>query len=101
MERAERLMGGKGIPRPLRGAVTTLLDWLESLPVTVLNSRPSLWWRHASLLLVIGQTTGVGEKLQAAEAALPGAAEDDQTRNPGGATAEARATQAANPYPDE
>src|SRR5438105_464871 len=98
IERAERLMGGKGITRHFRGAVTTLLDWLESLPVTVLNSRPSLWWRHASLLLVIGQTTGVGEKLQAAEAAMHGAEEDDETRNLVGAIAEARATLALTRY---
>jgi len=98
IERAERLMGGKGIPRHFRGAVTTLLDWLESLPVTVLNSRPSLWWRHASLLLVIGQTTGVEEKLQAAEAAMQGAEEDDETRNLVGAIAEARATLALTRY---
>ena len=72
IERAERLIEGKGIPLHFRGAVTAILDWLESLPTTVLNARPSLWWRYASLLLVNGQTTGVEEKLQAAEAALQG-----------------------------
>jgi hypothetical protein len=35
-----------------------------------LDARPSLWWRYAALLLVGGQTTGVEEKLHAAEAAL-------------------------------
>src|SRR5229473_493729 len=59
VERAERLMEGKGIPLHFRGAVTAILDWLESLPTTVLNARPSLWARYASLLLVNGQTTGV------------------------------------------
>src|SRR6266567_4845014 len=63
VERAERLMEGKGIPLHFRGAVTALLAWLESLPTTVLNARPSLWVRYASLLLVNGQTTGVEEKL--------------------------------------
>src|SRR5258708_25408894 len=81
IERAERLMGGKGIPRHFRGAATTLLDWLESLRGTVLNSRPSLWWRHASLLLVIGQTTGGEGELQAAEAGSKDAERDDETRN--------------------
>src|SRR5205807_1392951 len=66
VERAERLMEGKGIPLHFRGAVTAILDWLESLPTTVLNARPWLWVRSATLLLVNGQTTGVGEKLQAA-----------------------------------
>src|SRR5215210_192767 len=68
--RAARLIEGEGIPRHFRGAVMTILDWLESLPSSVLNARPALWWRYASFLLVNGQTTGVEEKLQAAEAAL-------------------------------
>src|SRR5215216_2444913 len=50
VERAERLMAGKGIPLHFRGGVTPLLEWLETLPTSVLNARPSLWWRHASLL---------------------------------------------------
>ncbi len=77
--RAERLIDGRGIPLHLRGAVTMILNWLESLPTSVMNARPSLWWRHASLLLVNGQTTGVEEKLQAAEDALPST---DQTDDP-------------------
>ena len=70
IERAERLIQGKGIPLHLRGAVTAILDWLGSLPRSVLDARPSLWVRYASLLLVSGQTTGVEEKLQGAESAL-------------------------------
>src|SRR5919202_900773 len=68
IERAERLLGGTGIPRLFGGATTTILDWLASLPTAMLNARPALWWRHAWLLLTTGQTTGVEEKLQAAEA---------------------------------
>ncbi|HKF38773.1 MAG TPA: hypothetical protein VKB35_17900, partial [Ktedonobacteraceae bacterium] len=98
VERAERLIDGKGIPLHFRGAVTTILDWLESLPKTVLNARPSLWARYASLLLVNGHTTGVEEKLQAAEAALQGAEPDDTTRNLLGQIAEARATLAMTRY---
>ena len=71
IERAERLMEGKGMPLHFRGAMTPVLDWLESLPTTVLDARPSLWVRYASALTMTGQTTaGVEEKLQAAEAAL-------------------------------
>src|SRR5207244_3094563 len=92
IERTERLIEGKGIPLHFRGAVTAILDWLESLPTPVLNARPSLWWRYASLLLVNGQTTGVEEKLQAAEAALQGTEADDKTRNLVGQIAAARAT---------
>src|SRR6185369_12863756 len=70
IDRAERLIEGKGIPLHLRGAVLMILDWLDSLPTSVLDARPSLWWKYGSLLLVNGQTTGVAEKLNAAEAAL-------------------------------
>ncbi len=98
VERAERLMKGKGMPRHFRGAATALLDWLASLPTTVLNARPSLWVRYASLLLVTGQTTGVEEKLQAAEAAMPRTEADDKTRNLVGQIAEARATLALTRY---
>jgi len=98
VERAERLMEGKGIPLHFRGAVTAILDWLESLPKTVLDTRPWLWARYASLLLVNGQTTGVEEKLQAAESALQGTEADDKTRNLVGQIAAARATLALTRY---
>src|SRR5258706_569627 len=88
-----------------RGAVTTILNWFDSLPITALNARPSLWWRYAALLLVSGQTTGVAEKLQAAEAALEvalqGAEPDDKTRNLIGQIAAARATLALTSYDAE
>ncbi len=97
VERAERLMESKKMPIHLRGAATAILSWLESLPTTLLDARPALWWKQASLLLVIGQTTGVEEKLLATEAALaatalPGAELDDTTRNLIGKIAVARAT---------
>ena len=98
VERAERLIAGKGIPLHFRGAVTAILDWLASLPTTVLNARPSLWWRYGSLLLVNGQTTGVEEKLQAAEAALQGTEADDNTQNLVGQIATARAVLALTRY---
>jgi len=98
VERAGRLMEGKGIPLHFRGAVTAILDWLESLPTTVLDARPSLWVRYGSLLLVNGQTTGVEEKLQAAEAALQGIEADDKTRNLVGQIAAARAVLALTRY---
>ena len=102
IERAERLIDGKGIPLHLSGGVTPILEWLESLPTEVLNARPSLWRRHAGLLLINGQTAGVGEKLQAAETALDailqGAEPDDETRNLIGQIASARATLALTRY---
>jgi LuxR family maltose regulon positive regulatory protein len=95
IERAERLMVGGGMPLHLRGVVTTILDWLEALPTPVLDTRPLLWVRSATLSLVAGQTTGVEEKLQAAEAALAaslqGTEPDDKTRDLIGQIAVARA----------
>jgi LuxR family transcriptional regulator, maltose regulon positive regulatory protein len=102
IERAERLIDGKSLPLHLSGGVTPILEWLESLPEKVLNARPSLWWRHAAMLLINGQTIGVGEKLQAAEAGvanlLQGAEPDDQTRNLIGLIAMASATLALTRY---
>jgi LuxR family maltose regulon positive regulatory protein len=98
VERAERLIEGNGIPLHFLGAVTTVLNWLDSLPKTALDARPSLWVRYAALLLVSGETTGVEEKLQAAESALQGANLDDRTRDLIGQIAAARATLALTPY---
>ena len=98
VERAERLIDGKGIPLHFSGGVTPILDWLESLPAAVMNARPWLWWRHAALLLINGQTIGVEEKLNAAEAALQGSEADDKTRTWIGRIAGARAVLALTRY---
>jgi LuxR family maltose regulon positive regulatory protein len=102
IERAERLIGSKGMPLHFRGVATTILDWLASLPKPVLDTRPSLWVRYARLLMVTGQTTGVEEKLQAAEAALSavlqGAEPDDKTRDLIGRIAAVRANLAWTQY---
>ena len=98
VERAERLIEGEGMPLHFRGAVAPVLNWLESLPTTVLDARPSLWVTYASVLLVAGQTTGVEEKLQAAEAALQGVEPDDKTRDLVGHIAAIRATLAVTQY---
>lgn len=102
IERAERLIDGKGIPLHFSGGVVPILDWLDSLPTEVLNAKPSLWWRHAAMLLINGQTAGVGEKLQAAEAAvaalLQSTEPDDTMRNLIGQIAAARATLALTRY---
>ena len=104
VERAERLIDGKGLQTHLRG-VAAILDWLASLPAAVLDARPSLWVRYASALLVGGQTTGVEEKLQAAEAAIAaarqGAEPDDKTRDLIGQIAAARAILALSHYETE
>jgi LuxR family maltose regulon positive regulatory protein len=78
--------------------VAPVLNWLESLPTTVLDARPSLWTAYASTLLVTGQTTKVEQTLQAAEAALAlrGAVPNDKTRDLVGRIAATRATLAAS-----
>jgi LuxR family maltose regulon positive regulatory protein len=98
IERAEHLIEGKGIPLHSRGAAASILDWLASLPKRVLDTRPSLWVRYARLSMVTGQTTGVEEKLQAAEAALQGAELDDKTRDLIGRIAAVRANLAWTQY---
>ncbi len=105
VESVERIIEGTGIPLHFRGAVAAILGWLSSLPKSVLDARPSLCARYATLSLVTGQTTGVEEKLQAAEAALDaalqGADPDDKTRDLIGEIAAARATLALTRYEPE
>jgi LuxR family maltose regulon positive regulatory protein len=105
IERTERIILGKGIPLHFSGAVAAILGWLASLPKTVLDARPSLCVRYATLSLVAGQATGVEEKLQTAEAAiadaLQGADPDDNTRDLIGQIAAARATLALTRYQPE
>jgi LuxR family maltose regulon positive regulatory protein len=101
IERADRLIIGGRIPQHSRAAVTAVSDWLDSLPRTVLDARPWLWVRSATVALNAGQTTGVEEKLQAAEVALQDADLDDETRDLIGQIAAARATLALANYQPE
>jgi ATP/maltotriose-dependent transcriptional regulator MalT len=48
VERAERLIESKGMPLHFRGIATAVLDWLVSLPRTVLDDRPRLWVKSAT-----------------------------------------------------
>lgn len=98
VERAERLIDSGRMPLHFPGAVRTILDWLASLPKPVLDARPVLWTRYASLSLVIGMTSGVDERLQAAETALQGVDLTDKTRDVIGQIAAARATLALTRY---
>jgi len=99
---AIRLIGGKGIPLYHRGATVPILNWLESLPKTELDKRPMLWLIYARALTSSGQTSGVEEKLQAAETALQGTELSVETRDIIGSIASNRATLAYTRYqPDE
>ena len=79
------------MPLYFRGALVPILHWLESLPTTVLDARPSLWVTYAQVLLSSGQNTGIEPKLQAAERALQDARTDDRTRDLVGRIASVRA----------
>ncbi len=72
IERVERLIEGDEIPLHFQGAMAAIMDWLASLPKAIMDSGPSLCVRYATLSLVAGQTTGLEEKLQVAEAAIQG-----------------------------
>lgn len=96
--RTERLIDRKGILLHLGGTVTAILNWMGSLPREVMDARPSLWARYGAMLLVNGHTTGVDEKLNAAEAAIDPAANDDATRQTWGLIHTARATLALTRY---
>ncbi len=101
VERADRMIIGGRIPQHSRAAVTALFDWLDALPRTVLDARPSLWVRSAAVALNAGRTTGVEEKLQAAEEALQNADLDDDTRDLLGQVAAVRAILALANYQPE
>src|SRR6266540_6404747 len=97
IERAERIIEGKGVPLHFRGAGVSVLTWLKSLPTTVLNARPSLWVTYASALMMTGQHTIVEQTLQAAESALAaqqGTELDSKAQDLLGRIASMRATQA-------
>ncbi len=97
VERAERLIEGGGMPLHVRGGLVPVLHWLESLPTTVLDARPSLWVTYASLLLNWGYSDVIEPKLQAAERALQDAGMDDRTRDLVGRIASVRAFLAWRP----
>jgi LuxR family transcriptional regulator, maltose regulon positive regulatory protein len=101
MERAGRLMEGGGTPLHLRGALVPVLHWLESLPKTVLDARPSLWVNYASALVFANHMTAVEERLQAAEATLEGAEANEQTQDLIGQIASIRALVAVGQFQGE
>ena len=98
VERAERLIEDRKIGLHLRSVAVAVLEWLDSLPVAVLDAHPLLRVRSATLALMAWQTTGVEEKIQAAEKALRNSDPDEKTRDLLGQLACARATLALTRY---
>ena len=81
IDRAERLIEGKGMPLHYRGAITPVIHWLETLPKEVLDARPSLWVTYASATMLSGDPLAVEEKLLAAEAGMQSVKPDDKRRD--------------------
>ena len=94
VERAIRLIEGKGAPLHFKGAASQVLAWLTSLPESMLDENPSLWVTFASVLLFVGQNSAAEPKLQAAEEAIAKAEPDDDMRDLIGRIASMRATMA-------
>jgi LuxR family maltose regulon positive regulatory protein len=101
IERTIRLLEGEGIPRTSRRTVSLILNWLQSLPEEVLNSKPILWITFGSVLLGMGQITGVEEKLLAAEKILSETDPDGFSRDLIGRIASMRAIIAVTGYNPE
>ena len=103
--RAQRLMEKERSPLRYGSGATLVIQWLNTLPPSVLDSRPLLLVKSATLLLASGQAAGVEESLQAAEAAvtaaLQGAEPDESSRDLTGQIACARATLAFTRYDPE
>ena len=98
LERAACLELGKGMPLHVRGGVVPVLNWLQSLPKAALDAQPILWVMYAGALTTVGQTTGVEQKLDAAEAALQGVELSIETRDLLGRIANNRAVLAVSQY---
>lgn len=92
LERTERLMKGGGMPLQFRGAMVPVMQWLQSLPSELMDSRPSLWVAYASTLTILGKPIDSIEAiLHSAENALQNTQADDKTRDLIGQVAAIRA----------
>lgn len=98
VERAARLIDSEGMDLHRRSVLVPILDWLASLPSAVVEARPQLLVRSATLSLMAMRTAGVEEKLQAAERVLEGVEPDEEQRDLIGQIACARATLAFTRY---
>lgn len=92
IDRAARLIEGRGMPLLFRGAAVQVLDWLQSLPKPELRVRPSLGVMYASALLFVGRLADVEPMLKTAEADLQTTESDDRSRDLIGHIASIRAT---------
>jgi LuxR family maltose regulon positive regulatory protein len=98
IERAIHLIEAQRMPLHFRGGAVPILNWLKSLPTSVLDANPVLWVTYASALLIKGQVIGVEEKARAAEVALQKIAPNHQTEDLIGRIASIRATVAVTQH---
>lgn len=96
LDRAERLIDNKGMPLHFKGATAPVLRWLDSLPFSVMNARPSLWVTYGGATMISGHPSQVEPKLKAAEAAMKGAPDTERNRDLIGQIAGMRALVAAS-----
>ncbi|MDH5718339.1 MAG: LuxR C-terminal-related transcriptional regulator [Spirochaetia bacterium] len=92
IERAVRLIKGKGMPLYVRGAFIPVIDWFKSLSKEELDKNPELWLMYASALLAAGHTSSIEEKLISAEKALEKHEMNEEVKNLLGSVASCRAT---------
>ncbi|MCK5198840.1 MAG: hypothetical protein KAR21_10835, partial [Spirochaetales bacterium] len=98
VDRSLRLIEEKGVAMHSHGAVASVLNWLKSLPKTVMDNNPLLWISYASVSLGFGQISGVEQNLRAAEAALEGVDSDEKSRDLTGRIATMRAILGVTQY---
>lgn len=67
IDRAAMLLQVGQVPLVFRGATRLALNWLESLPLKALDTRPWLWVLMASADFYLGRIGQVARRLQAAE----------------------------------
>ena len=81
IDRAIRLIDGDGMPLYFRGAMAPVVQSLQGLPHSVLDSHPRLWVMLAWSLMIAGYPNQMAVKLQSAVRALQHGADDEATRD--------------------
>lgn len=79
-EGAARLIEAQGLPLIVQGHSYTLEGWLQTLPSALLAQRPRLLNLRATLDFNANQLAAAEQALQAAEAALAGCAQEEESQ---------------------
>ncbi|WP_308443017.1 LuxR C-terminal-related transcriptional regulator [Xylanibacillus composti] len=101
LERAARLLEGKGMPLLFRGMVSPVLRWLDSLTEAELDARPSLRVLYASGLLMTGRMSEAEQKLHGLDPVLRLAEKEEGVRDLAGHVASVRAAIAVSRHQAE